>query len=561
MAAVTRTHIYRLASLAGGALIALLALGGPLAAPAAAHANLLGSDPANGAVVSQPPERVVLSFSEPVRLLPDRIVVVGPDGDSVHEGEPQVEGSDVIIPVRQVADIGTYLVSYRVISQDSHPVGGSLTYSVGAPSDVPALPEADEELTDPVVAAGLSSAKYLGYAGLVLVVGPAVMLASLWPRRLRRRGPSRLVWTGVGLIGASTVLGLWLQAPYTTGQQLFGASAADLREVFASPYGTALVIRLGVLVAVALLLRPVLAGQAARSDLLLVGGLSVVGLGTWSFTGHSIASPIPAISIAVNTVHVAAAAFWIGGLVVLAVFLLRLANERELTALLPEWSRWAAFAVSALLLAGLVLAVVELGPPEALWATSYGRLLLVKLALVAVVIAVAGYSRRLVRQQLGAQRPRAMRLAVGAEALVLALVLAVSSVLVQTTPGRTEAAAPPPAPSAFVTTLESQIYTLEVQVEPAERGSNTVHLYAYSPDGDPQPVEEWAATATPPEGEAAGGDGGPALEPVEIPLLPVPVNHAIGDVALPVAGEWEFRFTLRLSEIDQASVTATVPVR
>ncbi|QSB13772.1 copper resistance protein CopC/CopD [Natronosporangium hydrolyticum] len=552
MARVTPTRIHRLASVLGGLVLGAFVAVGLLAAPASAHANLLGTDPANGSVVSQPPEQIVLTFSEPVRLIPDRITVVAPDGEPVPLGEPRVEGTDVVVPVERVTTMGTYLVSYRVISQDSHPVGGSITYSVGAPSEPPELPDQSEELTEPAVAAAMSINKFVGYAGLVLVVGPAVMLAVLWPRRLSRRGATRLVWAGLGLIGVSTVVAMWVQAPYSTGQGLFEASMADLREVFASTYGTALVVRLGVLVSAALLLRPLLAGHATRSDLLLLGGLGVAGMSTWSFTGHSIASPIPAVSVVVNTVHVAAAAFWIGGLVVLAGFLLRLASERELGVILPEWSRWAALSVSGLLLAGLIMAVVEIGPPEALWTTRYGLLLLGKIILVAVVIAVAGYSRKLVRQRLGASRPGAMRLAVIAEAVVLAGVLAVSAVLVQTTPGRTEAAAPPVSDRTdFVTSLESPLYQLEVTVDPASQGSNTVHLYAYDLDGEPQRVEEWTATATLPEGE---------IEAMEIPLLALTDNHALGDIVLPAEGDWEFRFTLRLSDIDQAAVVATVPI-
>jgi copper transport protein len=279
-----------------------------------------------------------------------------------------------------------------------------------------------------------------------------------------------------------------------------------------------------------------------------------VGLGTWPVAGHPIASPVPVVSVVVGTAHVAAASVWIGGLVVLIGLLLRRANQRELSVILPEWSRWAALAVTVLLLAGLIQAVVEVAVPSALLDTTYGRLLLVKLGLVAVVIAVASYSRRLVRMRLAASRPGAMRAAVGIEAAVLACVLAMSAVLVQTTPGRTEAAAQEvaPDPGYFVTTVDTELYSLEVQVDPAERGSNAVHLYAYTPEGEPQLVEEWRAAAALP---SAG------VEPIEVPLLPLTDNHATGEVALPTAGDWQLRFTLRVSEIDQASVEVTVPIR
>ncbi|MGH3681026.1 MAG: copper resistance protein CopC [Natronosporangium sp.] len=543
--------------LLGGLLGAALTLGGP-PAPAAAHANLVGSEPANGTVLSDPPQQVVLSFSEPVQLIPDRIQVVGPDGELAGPGgEPSAAGTEVSIPLDESLDIGTYLVSYRVISQDSHPVLGSVTYSVGAPSAVPAVPEGGGggDAEDPLVKAAVSVDKYIGYAGVVLVVGPALALALLWPNRLSRRGPVRLLWTGVGLVAVSTVAGPWLQAAYTTGVPLTGVGTAELRDVLTSQYGTAHIVRLGVLVSVAVLLRPLIAGRASRVDLVLLAGLGLVGLGTWPFAGHPVASPVPAMSVLVGTVHLAAAAIWVGGLVMLAGFLLRLANQRELSVILPEWSRWAALAVTVLLLAGLIQAVVEIGPPEAVFTTTYGRLLLVKLGLVAAVIAVAGFSRRLVRQRLGEHRPRTMRLAVGAEAVVLAAVLAMSSVLVQTTPGRTESAADDSqlvSTRDFAATLDSELYSLQVLVAPAALGSNTLHLYAYAPTGEPQLVEEWRVTAALP---AAG------VEPVDVPVLPLTDNHAFGELAMPVAGEWELRFTLRVSEIDQASVGVTIPIR
>jgi copper transport protein len=301
------------------------------------------------------------------------------------------------------------------------------------------------------------------------------------------------------------------------------------------------------------MLRPLTSGDAGRTDLLLLGVLAVVGFSTWPAAGHAIGSPLPAVSLVVTVVHLAAAAFWVGGLVVLGGFLLRRANERELGAILPVWSGWAATAVVSLLVAGLMLAVIEVGTPEALLSTSYGRLLLAKLGLVAVVVAVAAYSRRLVRQRLATTRTTAMRVAVAVEALVLAIVVGVSAVLVQTTPARTEAAGAQAVTSGdFAATLAGELFSVQVLIDPAAQGSNTVHLYAFTPDGQPLAVEEWQVTAALPE---AG------IEPLAVSLLPIADNHAFGDVSLPVAGDWEFRFTLRISEVDQATVAAVVPVR
>jgi copper transport protein len=542
-------------ALAGLSLGLLAVLLGPASA-AHAHAYLVGSDPVAGTVLAGAPEQVVLTFSEAVRLVPGRIMVIGPDGERVDLGEPRVDGTEVIIPLGEGADArGTYLVSYRVISADSHPVAGSVTYSVGAPSATPPMPD-EADVVDSALRTAMSITRYVSYAGLVLVAGPALMLGALWPRRLARRPATRLVWFGIGLLGAATVTGLVLQAPYSTGGSLADVTAAEVGEVLGTTYGQAHVVRLGVLAAIAIMLRPLLDGRAARTDLTLLGVLAVVGLGTWPVSGHSIASPLPAISVVVTTVHLAAAALWIGGLVVLAGFLLRLANERELGAILPVWSGWAATAVTALLVTGLIQAVIEVGAPAAVLTTSYGRLLLAKVTLVAMVIAVAGFSRRLVRQRLAALRPGAVRLAVAAEAVLLAGVVALSATLVQTTPARTEAAAAAggsvtATTTDFHVTVEHEHFFLEVTVEPARVGANTLHVYAFAPTGEPLVVREWGASATLPAAD---------VERMPIELTRVSDNHALAEVILPLEGDWEVRVTVRVSEIDQQSVVTTVPI-
>ncbi|MFI7430447.1 copper resistance CopC/CopD family protein [Micromonospora sp. NPDC049836] len=536
---------------AAGLLVTLLALLLAPATPASAHAVLVSTSPTASAVVPSAPAEVVLTFSEGVRKVPDKIRVIAPDGSRADRGEPIFKGTVVTIPVDSSGARGTYLVSYRVISADSHPVSGAFTYSVGAPSTPPS-DSGTNTRADPVVGNAVKVARYAGYAGLLLLVGPALVLAALWPRRLSRRGPARLAWSGLGLLAVATLAELWLQVPYTNGGGLFEVTGAGLGDVLGSTYGTAHLVRLGLLAAAAFLLRPLFTGPVGRADAVILAVLAGAGLFTWPLAGHPAASPAPAVSVVVDAVHLGSMAVWLGGLVMLAVFLLRRADERELDAILPIWSRWAALAVAALLLAGTVQGLIEVASLSALVDTTYGRLLLAKIVLFALVIGVAAYSRSLVRRRSAAGRPGAMRRAVLAELVITAVVLGVSATLVQTTPARTAGADVAGAPTGyFSATLASPLYSLQVELDPAERGNNSLHLYAYTKDNRPQPVKEWKATAALP---SAG------IEPIEIPLLPLTDNHATGEINLPAAGRWEFRFTVRTSDIDQATVTATVPV-
>ena len=354
MTAVMHRRTSHVARLLGLLVVAIGLILGP-ATPARAHAVLVSSSPVPDVVLSNAPTEVVLTFSESVRQVPGKIRVLSPNGSRVDRGEPTFDGAVVRIPVDPTGPKGTYLVSYRVISADGHPVSGGYTYSVGTPSAPPS--DTEESDGDPVVSAALAVTRYLGYAGLLLLVGPVLVLSLLWPRRLDRRGPAKLVWIGVTLVAVSTLAGLLLQVPYTAGGGLFSVTVDGLSDVLGSTLGAAYLVRLGILAAAVILLQVLLRQPAStdpsseasggRADRVLLLILGVAGLGTWPLAGHPIASPVPAVSVVVDTVHLGAMAVWLGGLAMLAGFLLRRADERELGAILPVWSRWASAAVGA----------------------------------------------------------------------------------------------------------------------------------------------------------------------------------------------------------------------
>jgi copper transport protein len=436
-----------------------------------------------------------------------------------------------------------------VISADSHPVAGGVTFSVGAPSATP--PDEVQAGVHRSVAVALPAARYLGYAGLTLTIGPALLLALLWPRRTPRRGAARLVYAGLAATALATCADLWLQAPYRSGAPLWDVGAAELGQVLSDGHGLALVARLAALAVAAGLLVPVLRGTAGRARGLALVALGFGGLATWPLTGHAAASPLPAVIVAADVVHMAAMAVWLGGLVTLAVVLLRRTPPRVLGVLLPVWSRWAAVAVVWLVGAGVLQAVVQVGSVPALWRTDYGRLLLAKVAVLAVTLGAAAYARRLAH---AGGAPAGLRRTVGIEVAATALVLGLSSVLVGVNPGRsvTEDAAEV-VDQGVSQTLTSPLYTLQFNIYPVQVGEhNTVHAYVYTPAGEPLPAAEWAVTSV-----LTGRD----LEPVDTAMLGViPRHHAIGSLTFPLPGTYELRFTVRITEVDQATVRTTVTV-
>jgi copper transport protein len=540
---------------AAALLLSLLAALGTLAltgSPASAHATLVRTSPAQGSIVATAPAQVLVTFSEHVTPVAGKIKVISPESKNIVQGQPTVSGSVLRIPVRTDVPRGTYLVSYRVISADSHPVGAGFTYSVGAPSST-GTATGDAGRTDRAVAIGVSVAKYLGYAGLILIAGPALMLFALWPHRLARTGPTRLAYAGIGLAGLATVLELLLQVPYSSGGGLFETSAHDLAGVLGSRYGVLHLIRLGVLLAAALLLGPHLAGQGGTARRSLLISLGVVGVATWGMSGHPGASTAPALTVISDVAHLSAAAIWLGGLVILLGYLLREGTTKELAAILPVWSNWATMAVAVLVLAGTAQALVEIGNVRSLLHTTYGLLVLVKAGMLALVLVVAAFSRRLAARRPEQQTVGRLRRTVLAEVVGAVVILGLASALVQTPPARSASAtaAAQQASGPFSVTLSNDLYQLQIDIVPAKTGDNELHLFAYTPQGGPLKVVEWKGTAALPAQN---------VEPIGIAMLPLTDSHATGQVALPSAGNWQFSFTLRTSDIDEATVTTTVKI-
>src|SRR6185312_11428584 len=117
-------------------LIAALVLGFFLLASASseasAHAALVASDPADGAVLAKAPAELSLTFDEPVSPL--ILKLVEPGGSEAALGKPRFDGNRLVLAAPHDLEQGSYVLSWRVISEDGHPVGGAVVFSIGMPS-------------------------------------------------------------------------------------------------------------------------------------------------------------------------------------------------------------------------------------------------------------------------------------------------------------------------------------------------------------------------------------------------------------------------------------------
>ncbi|MGW1963420.1 copper resistance CopC/CopD family protein [Streptomyces sp. NPDC001935] len=380
----------RALALLGGVLVLVLfgGVGG-----ASAHAALTGTDPQEGSVLKSAPRRVTLTFSESIGLFDDSFRVLDPDNRRVRTGEPEhadgrSDTAGITLP-SGLAD-GTYTVAWRVVSADSHPVSGAFTFSVGKPSATPAPPP--PTAGDPVSSALYDIARYAAYTGLALLIGAVTfVLACGFPGSVRR-----LLVTGWWILLGSTFALLLLRGPYERGTGVAEAFDPDgLSDTLASRPGVVLVARLALLAAVAFVPPrvPVRDRGAGRGVLVLGVVFSLALAVTWAAAEHASAGiQVPAAMVS-SVLHLLAMAVWLGGLAALLTALHRPA-EPVPAAVVTRFSRLALTSVAVLAVTGVYQSWRGLGSWDALTSTTYGRLLVVKVVLVALLLAGAALSRR-----------------------------------------------------------------------------------------------------------------------------------------------------------------------
>ena len=501
------------------------------------HAALNGATPADGSVLVTAPQQVELVFSEPVSPLALRLV--GPDGGAQALGRFVLKDRTVAIELPAALTNGTYALSWRVVSEDGHPVGGALVFSVGAPGG--AAPALGEQADNPVRLLVWLSRLGL-YLGLFLGCGAAA--SRVWVGPLGR---------GAGRF-ASAMAGLGLLClPVALGAQGLDALGASLGAFFQPAVwkAAAATSYLGtvILAAIALMLAFVGIRWPAR-------GAGIVGLLSALFasvalasSGHaSAASPQWLMRPAVF-LHAGAIAAWVGALFLLVLALRGEAGKEALR----RFSAGIPFVVAVLLLSGVVLAWVQVETPAALLATAYGRVLLAKLALVAFVFLLAGFNRwRLTRRVEAGDFPaaRAMTRIIAVELAVLVVVLGLAALWRFTPPPRAILAAQAQPASVHIHTLQAMA---DVTVTPGRAGPVAVEIVLMNGEFGPLPAKELNLGFS----NAAAG-----IEPIERRArLGQDGIWRIDALTLPVAGRWEVELEILISDFEMRRIKDVVVIR
>jgi copper transport protein len=478
---------------------------------------LVKTFPAASVTLNTPPPDVALTFDEAVEPRFALISVTDVNAQQVTSGALHRSASNpdtLVVPLKRVAE-GWYLVYWRAISVDGHPVQGAFTFAVG-PNPGPAPQFTIPHISQTATTTPLLIARWAMFLTVMTAIGLFVLRALIARPLVRRVEGASLHALSVAFVVAAG-LGLLAVPAY-----LEEATAVDsLRSFFA--FGTLvplwrttafgrgyvdveLCFALFVLAALIVLWadRPEQGRRSVAVLLALAGALAAAAavLVLPGASGHAGQTSPRGVSVLLDWLHLVSGSLWLGGLLGLLVLWRSLPVARRVPGLIvcvPRFSNVAFVSVLLLLGSGTGATVLHLPVLAALWQTSYGKAIVLKIGILTAALALASGNLlrskpQLVaareRPELGERAARLLRRLVGGEALLVAGAVFVAALLSSLAP-------PPPAfaeegaalarvgPGAVVATVNRAGYTLQVLVQPNRAAAPNSFALKLSRHGQP----------------------------------------------------------------------------
>jgi copper transport protein len=500
-----------------------------------AHASLVATEPRDGSMVAQAPKTVRLRFNEPVT--PAVIRVIDSDGTTRSDAAVHATDETIEITLPKGLPAGTQVISYRVISADGHPVAGSMMFSVGMGKSA-AVPSSSD--------AALGILIWLSRIGLYLglFVGVGGVFFSAWTAELRTRSKPVAAALTLGLVSAVASLGC-------QGLDLLGLPIRDILTV--APWQAAIATTLGpslVIAAAAMGLSCVALRLPSAKPARALSAVALAGVGlALAASGHASTAPPQWLTRPAVFLHAIGLAWWVGALLPLLALALRPAQP--LLPVLHRFSRAAVPVVGVVALTGLLLAVIQLESFQALTSTRYGWILCIKLALVAVLLALAALNRFRLTPALQS-RPQDTRPLVRSIALECAVVVAILALVAGwrfTPPPRSLTAAVSPPLALHI---HSDKAMFQVLISRSRAGTDDFVLQIMAGDATPLQAKEVSLFLSLPE---------KGIEPMERKAeRDADGIWTIRDVPIPFAGLWRVRVDALVTDFEKVTLEEELDV-
>lgn len=488
---------------------------------ASAHSILESSSPSASSVLAESPREVKLDFNEQVESHLGNIALFNEKQQSIEIGKLVRSTSDVSIVTASLPSLknGVYVVVWRVLSADGHPVSGAFPFEIGPSSsgtaDVLLQKIVNGNATTSDLGNPLAAVRFIAFLAVIILLGvlsvtrKSEMITSSVVQRTARISTLALVVSSLGL--------MLLQGPYVSGRS-WGAllDFSLLPDVITTRLGLWLLIRMmcGALWGTML----ILAGSHNKNWWRRSAGvLALVTVLSFSASGHPSAASFSSVFVVVDAVHLLAISLWVGALLALTI----VSRSVDIKEFARSFSRTATWAMPLTIVTGVVQGLHLSGGLSNIFDSEYGKLLAAKTIAVLVVVAFGTAARK----KLADLESNSIASVIRKESAVVVLVVALTALMVAKAPQVTSDS----LSTSFSTTLiQANIFT-ELQVEPAKVGPSQVHVILTPPGGALAPVLDVQVRL---ELQSR------SIPPIPVTMVAVGPNHWIGVIQFPYAGKW-----------------------
>jgi copper transport protein len=504
-----------------------------------AHATLITSEPVDGALLITPPKQVRLNFSEVIAPLALRLLDA--TGKITLLKNYRQEQQSLIVDLPSEIGVGTSILSWRVTSQDGHPIGGTVSFSIN---------RADQERLSSVVADQerrfpLWLTHVLNILLLATIVGGAFFYNWIAPARI---GAGARWLTLLSPLAVLVALARFVAETLDAVGDISDLSNVSLWwGPVAATSGVSTLATVGALTLAALSLRR--PGRGAKAVSLIGVGLAGIA---FAINGHAATASPQFLMKPLVFLHIAAVLFWTGSLVPLFVLIRR--GLPDIADVLvsyagPIWS-----AIMILVPSGIIIAIVQLGAFNELWSSGYGVVLSMKLALLSVLFCLAALNRFSITPRIRSgdvSALRFLRCSIGGEIALVILIFCVTSLWRFT---------PPPREMSAVTVLYTGIQfhahgtrgMANVLVSPARPGPVTVSINVMDVQSRPLDVKGVEIVLLDPNNR---------IEPIRQKARRVTsATWRIDEIPIPTAGTWLVRINLLITDFDKVTVRTTLNI-
>ncbi|MDO8363984.1 MAG: CopD family protein [Actinomycetota bacterium] len=488
---MSRTLPRCLALLALALCAAIAGVVGLPAGTASAHNTLVSSDPVDGSELFVVPVKITWVFDKAVPLETMTITLIDATGarselsGSTHGAAGDTE---VVTPLPPLLP-GPVSIRWRLVGPDGHPITGRVDFTITAPTPTtvaaaatpaPAVATTTPSATTPATVGGSSLdqgdgsystptfmrwvLRYASYLAIMAIVGILLTTAYVWTgaggHPILRRILNRALFATAALgflqllVVASDISG---EAPWSSFGSIDAATTTDA--------GMAFAIRIALAVAMWLVLFR--ADIVHRDVYWTAVSLPELGLlATWAFAGHSRSMRWPAIGVATDVAHHAAAAAWIAGLAIVGWIVIPATTPDVLVPAVRRFSRVAAVSVAVLVVTGLVQSVRLVGSPMDLLDANHGRYLLAKIVVLAVMLGIANANRRRVDHRLDdpdglGRHTGPLRQAIVTEFAIGLVIVGITAAMVVSPPSSSQTETGAPLDTRFTSILHDVVITPE----------------------------------------------------------------------------------------------------